>query len=214
MPDTPDPRFRAAAAAAVHDAVCQVAGGDGYGHCLLYAHAGAALLGSLLDAPYQIQIGSLAYRIDPAGGGWLELRAEDGGLDRGEYHAWVGLAGAPAGPANRCEIAALVDFSTRHLRAMAERMPRVRRVQAVGACQIVELGESADPVEWTRPDGPPEFVWAADGAGLPDDFRYVPDAAAIVQHYGEAMLPDSPWRDRIRELRNAALHRFAEIING
>ena len=130
---------RGAIAEAVHRAVVEVAGGDGYGHCFLYAVAGWSLAREVLGGDYWLQAGSKRLLVAPPDG-WLYLNATADGLVRGDYHCWFARAG-PGGA-----VAELVDLSSRHYRRWADS----NRAVAPGA---------AAPLRWSWPADPPPFVW-------------------------------------------------------
>jgi hypothetical protein len=203
------PEFRAAVADAVHAAVVALTGDDGYGHCELYALAGTLLLRQLTGENYQPQVGSFLFRADPAGNAWFEINAAKGGLDRFEYHAWIGLPGplleraAAPGEPHHYGIGALIDLSTRHLRKMVERMPQVESAQTEGDFVIMHLREPADRIRWTREDEPPQYLWVDE---IPNDFRYDVDQEATRGFYERGMLP----REALAQLA-AAVHE--EFLN-
>jgi len=189
---------------AVHLAVTDVAGDSGVGHCDLYALAGVILLQRLTGKPYQIQAGSLMYHADPSGGGWFEINAENNGVERLEYHAWIGLAGETIEP-GRCQIAELIDFSTRHLKTMTETMQYISGATKLGDHWLICVDPDIDIVQWTRTDGPPEYLWT-DGE-IPDEFRYSPGIAATVKIY--EILKDT--KGLITQITQRVITRYREL---
>jgi hypothetical protein len=173
--------LRDAAAEAVHRAVRTVAGDDGLGHCDLYALAGFALLPAITGLRFVPQVGSFAALVDPPDG-WFQIFAENGGLDRREYHCWLGLPGPPtrclAPGITRCGVCQIVDFSLRHVRAMVARMPQIARVAHQSDAFIaVELAPADDQVRFTRADDFPPYLWVE--GEPPADLVYMPDLEAM-----------------------------------
>src|SRR5437763_388203 len=77
-------------AEAVHLAVCDWTGGDGFGHCILYAVAGAHLTSRLTGQKYFPVAGSLALYPDPERQEGITFDPKaGGGLLGGEFHAWI-----------------------------------------------------------------------------------------------------------------------------
>ena len=158
MPPISD-RERAILTEAVHRAVCEITGTDGYAKCLLYAVAGYALLA---DRGFAIQAGTVAIVADPdnpAGPGTTLIEAAEGGWNRGEYHCWL------ARPTDPVE---MVDFSSRHFRRHTEEASEAAKAgtPAPVALSITGLAEArADSIEWLRGE-PPDSLWVTAGKAV------------------------------------------------
>lgn len=140
MAGLPPFEVRAGLAQAVHLAVAEFTASDGFGHCYLYAAAGWRLACEVLEQPYLLQAGSLRILADPPDG-WLSMPLHPDGLRQGAYHCWFSRADESG------SLAEVVDLSARHHKRWANqnRQPRPN---------------SATPVQWTRPEDPPDFVWS------------------------------------------------------
>jgi hypothetical protein len=93
-------------AEAVHRAVCESTGDDGFGHCPLYICAGSYLLSALAPelGVCMCRSGSLLLSPNPRRpGSWVGLDIKNGGIARGAFHCWLSF---PSG--------LVVDFSARH----------------------------------------------------------------------------------------------------
>lgn len=128
-------------AEAVHLAVCDCMGTvDISGHCMASTYAGWVLTIAHPPGPgkWFPQAGSLYIKPNPdhptAAFGF---RAEDGGMERGEFHAWLAHQDGTR-----------IDFSARYYR---------RYVETMAASGVEGLGP--DEVRWNRPD-PPAYLWA------------------------------------------------------
>jgi hypothetical protein len=126
-----NPAVRERLAAAVHSAVCDYSGSDGFGHRVLYAIAGwGILLGSGESQNCAPQSGALFLKPDPSDqGGWLSLDPDNG---PGELHAWIVRFKKPVSTGLQ-EIppdTEIIDFSARHYRDLVERMPRIKNQEA------------------------------------------------------------------------------------
>jgi hypothetical protein len=130
---------RGAIAEAVHRAVVEFTGADGYRHCFLYAVAGWSLAREVFGRDYWLQAGSKRLLVAPPDG-WLYLNARPDGLCWGDFHCWFALEG-PGG-----EIAELVDLSSRHYRRWADSNRKLHPGATV-------------PIRWSWPGDPPPFVW-------------------------------------------------------
>lgn len=167
---------RARIAQAVHEAVCEVTGTDGYGHCVMYAQAGALTASVLTGRDYVLQAGAavvftgdvngygeLALHVDPAGSEWNGQR---GGRENNELHCWltrrpaeVPGSAVPATPGDE-----VADFSLRHWR-----------------WAVAEAG-----MPWSR-EPLPAFWWGP-LSGLNDlRVRYTADADTMRLVYGELL---------------------------
>lgn len=121
---------RARIAEAVHRAVCEVTGTDGYGHCALYAQAGAMTAHFITGEVHDLQAGGLAVftgdmnhdgeltlYVDPEGS---QYNGTAGGRDNGEFHAWFGPRPAGATPGTVMEVSrnglVVADFAMRHFK--------------------------------------------------------------------------------------------------
>lgn len=119
-------------AGAVHEAVCEVTGTDGFQRCLEYAWSGAVIAQTVTGKPHTWQAGSAAVFIadDDDGGApyYLGLGPGDGytGASNGDLHCWFGEvpAGARAGETLELKPGELVvaDLSLRHFRTNAEKL--------------------------------------------------------------------------------------------
>ena len=121
--DLHDSAVRDAIAHELHQAVLEVTGTDGTGWCLLYTAAGEQLLNHLSgDASYFGQVGSLMLRPPDAGSnaGVFAMIVDHGGIDRHEFHAWIGhqVTGRAPDRAVAVQVDAdqleVIDFSARH----------------------------------------------------------------------------------------------------
>lgn len=206
-----NPRWKDVVALAVHRAVIDYTEDDGVRHCDLYALAGMFLLREVTGLPYQIQLGSLMYLADPVGHGWFEINARDGGMERLEFHAWIGLAGSvvkqgQGSQSNECEISELIDFSTRHVKTMVHCMQCVTSAIKIGNRIFASIDPDAERVKYTRADDPPAYLWT-DGE-LPDEFRYAPDHGCIVSYYD--MLKQRPYV--AMELKKLVLFHYGYLL--
>jgi hypothetical protein len=124
------PSLRARIAEAVHLAVCEVTASDGFGHCALYARAGAVVASVATGSEYVINAGKLEVgtgALDPGDSDaelYLGMDPALSGYSGTEFHAWClrrPSCGTPgvlqAVDPRSVEIA---DFSVRHYRAMSE----------------------------------------------------------------------------------------------
>lgn len=141
-------------AEAVHRAVCEVFGGDGFGRCLPYAFAGAMLLH---EDGFSLQAGSITIVADPDtnhpdGLGAVKMECRGDGFGRGEYHCWVGRL-------RKDGIVELVDFASRHYRTYVENMMTVTDATTVvpHAAAVYQI-DHRERIQWTRED-PPSFYW-------------------------------------------------------
>jgi hypothetical protein len=131
------PERQAACADAVHRAVCDFTGTDGFGACMLYAVAGWSLLVGIEGEAWHLQAGTARMLADPPDG-WVEFDgARPGALARGEFHCWV--AKQSSRPQGRP--AALVDFSSRHVQRMCR-----------------EMLMAGERLPWSQPP-PPPVIW-------------------------------------------------------
>jgi hypothetical protein len=154
-------RIRAAIAEAVHRAVCEETGGDGFGHCMLYAVAGMCLSRSVFHTDaYVPQAGALLIQPDPNDpGGWIAQDVSDGGVAAGEFHAW--FARGPEGFTGTGLPVEMVDLSSRHYPRMATDLPTIRDRQTIIdgelAATVVILDDRKP--RWLRPEPVPPFLW-------------------------------------------------------
>ena len=205
----PPLEVREAAALAVHRAVCAVTSSDGYGHCDLYALAGYILLPAITGLDYIPQVGNFGALVDPPNA-WFQICAEDGGIARGEYHCWVGLPGKDTGRRDRgvtlYTAGQLVDFGLRHLRAMVDRMPQIKRVvHEQEDLLVLELALSGDVIRYTRSDDFPPYLWAE--GEPPSDLVYVPDLVAM-----RDFISFNATRPRlVADLRSHVLQQYAVL---
>lgn len=121
---------KARIAEAVHQAVCQVTGSDGFGHCALYASVGAAVMSAATGAEYVVNAGRLEVGTgarDPEDGDaetYLGMDPALSGYSGREFHAWIlrrppGMAVGTVFQADPGSVE-VADLSMRHYRAMAE----------------------------------------------------------------------------------------------
>lgn len=203
----PPVEIRDAAAEACHRAVCSVTGDDGCGHCDLYALAGYALLPAITGQNWMPHVGNFSAVIDPPNGRF-EICAEQGGLDRGEFHCWLGLPGRDTGQRENgvrlFEPGQLVDFSLRHLRAMCARMPQIQRVVEQNDERLV-LELAQDVIQHTRTDDFPPYLWVT--GGPPDNLTYAPDLSAMQAFAARFARQGS----LLRTLRDRTLREYAAL---
>ena len=176
---TPD--RQATLAEAVHAAVCDFTGTDGYGACMLYTVAGWSPLVALDSEAWHLQAGSARILADPPDG-WLEMNgALPGALERGEFHCW--LAKAPPHPqAQQAQPAALVDFSARHFQRMCQEMP---------------LPEERGRIPYTQPP-PPPFIWTTGQQSPLVHWEPIPTLCrALWEHVGDHFDAYRPLRDLV-----------------
>jgi hypothetical protein len=157
-------RVKERMAEAVHAAVCAVTGGTGLGCCAHYAAAGSVLATAVTGKPYVPLAGSLHLYADPADPtSCTALVAEDGGIGRGEFHAWC-VGPVPVEEGGESLLVTpdleLIDFSARHFKTLVETL-----VMAEGQRN-----------RWRRAD-PPVYLWSS-LAGLPEWIKHRPDPAA------------------------------------
>jgi hypothetical protein len=129
-PAAPAGISRARIAEAVHHAVCDVTGSDGFGHCALYARAGAVVASLATGREYVVNAGRLMAGTgtpDPEDAGaelHLGMDPALSGYSGREFHAW--FIRRPSGAATGVLLSAdpasveVVDLSVRHYRPMAE----------------------------------------------------------------------------------------------
>lgn len=135
----PPASVRDAVASAVHRAVVDSTGGDGYGYCYLYAYLGWRLLREELGRPYLLQAGSLRLLAPPAG--WLVMDTSLGDLASGAFHCWLARPDPDGGPSE------VVDLAARHYGRWAAGWPG--------------WGATHAPPRWEPPGGPVDYVWSA-----------------------------------------------------
>jgi len=118
-------------AEAVHQAVCEVTGSDGFGHCALYARAGAVAAAMVTGRDdYVVNAGRLTAGTgarDPDDGDTelcLGMDPALSGYSGREFHAWIlrRPAAAPSGVLLQADpdTVEVADLSMRHYKAMAE----------------------------------------------------------------------------------------------
>jgi hypothetical protein len=167
-----DTREHAMMAEAVHRAVCEFTKSDGFGHCYLYTLAGWSLLIHLegQGTPYRMQAGSLFLRPDPSRPlDWVVSSAEDGGLERGEFHCWISSPDLT-----------LIDFASHYFRRYVDGIMRIKEVTHQSeAGALFTLDDNPDPVRWNMPD-PPRYIWEH-VTELPEWVRYNGDPRALEQ---------------------------------
>lgn len=130
-------------AEAVHRAVCQYTGSDGFGFCRWYAICGWLLL---LDLGYKnvvLQAGRLSLQPDPdEPTQWIEMDPSHGVL--GELHCWLVLPdqNMSAGRQPLGRNVQVIDFAARQYRNYVERLSMI----------------DGEPPQW-RWASSPDFIW-------------------------------------------------------
>lgn len=119
---------------AVHRAVCEVTGGDGYGKCLYYAHAGWGLL-SYLGITSYVQAGDCGVVIES--GTDLCASTMGGGVLAGDFHSWLIRPLRSFHTTTYQGPKEYIDFTARHYRRYAT------------------------GTQWHQGD-PPNYLWTAD----------------------------------------------------
>jgi hypothetical protein len=169
-------------AEAVHRAVCEFSGTDGCGLCMLYAVAGAGLLGRVFGKTYYPQAGSMSVLVDPPDN-WMSMDARN--FAGGEFHCWLGRRSGG-------DHVEMIDFASRHYKGYCERLIDASEFEAIEPGLYVRrdvplVGHSRPT--WNRED-PPDYVWT-EGL-LPEWLRLAPDREAtevvlsmILGHLGE-----------------------------
>jgi hypothetical protein len=111
---------RARIAGAVHQAVCAVTGGDGYGMCQLYARAGALTAEFVTGRPYTWQAGELLIGtgdVNEDGELHFQYKPAASGYNGLEFHCWI-IARPDAPPGTTGEAGPdheYADFGLRHM---------------------------------------------------------------------------------------------------
>lgn len=134
MDGMPAYRLRVRIAGAVHRAVCEFTGTDGFGYCYLYAWGGNTLAREVTGRPYRLQAGALRLRLD-GDRGWLTMNPQQDGFGRGEFHCWMARSDG------RGHLAEIVDLGARHY---------ARWAASGGVLQGT----------WTSPANTDAFVWS------------------------------------------------------
>ena len=113
-------------AEAVQKAVLFWRKGNDFGGCLYYALAGSVLLHHLAGMPFIPIVGTFGIQPDPDDEAGIFCDAEKGGIDQGEFHAWIGTSDT------------LIDFSARHYPSMTNKydMEYKRPVLPYLWCQV------------------------------------------------------------------------------
>ena len=148
-----DPLVRDRIAEAVHQAVCEFTGSDGFGLCMLYSVAGMGVPSAFNHRLYP-QAGTLGVLIDPPDY-WMVMDAE--GFEPsvgGEFHCWLG------GPSSSGDVE-LIDFSARHYKRYCGGLIDVTDFDVVSPGLYVRRDlpvETHKPMTWNRED-PPAYVW-------------------------------------------------------
>ena len=111
---------RARTAEAVHQAVCDVTGGDGYGMCHLYARAGALVASVATGRPYMWQAGELLVGTGDAnedGELHFQYKPAASGYNGLEFHCWITErpAGEPGTVMTGGPEVEYADFALRHV---------------------------------------------------------------------------------------------------
>jgi hypothetical protein len=183
------PTVCAALADAVHAAVCEFTGTDGYGACMLYAVAGWSPLVALDSEAWHLQAGTARILAEPPDG-WLEMNGQlPGAIERGEFHCWL----AQASPRPQARPAALVDLSSRHFQRMCQEMP---------------LADESARIPWTQP--PPPYIWTSGDQSPLVHWAPVPALCRAIwehvrEHFDEYRplrnLVSTHWHQRLRQAR-------------
>lgn len=130
-------------AEAVHRAVCQYAGSDGFGFCRWYAICGWLLLQDIGYKNVVLQAGRLALQPDPdKPTRWIEMDPSHGVA--GEFHCWLVLPDQimSAGSRPMGRNVQVIDFAARQYRSYVERLSMI----------------DGDPPRW-RWVSSPDFIW-------------------------------------------------------
>lgn len=98
-------------AEATHRAVCKFTNSNGFGRCVYYSIARAALARQLFKKTYYPQAGKLVVRCDPDSElCWgIDPTQHDNPSESTEFHCWIAAAPNP-------QSVEMVDLTTRHLR--------------------------------------------------------------------------------------------------
>lgn len=199
--------LRAAVAEAVHESVCEVNGGDGYGRCVDYAVAGALVLNLLSGRRYSPQVGGVDIMSRPPDE-YFYICGEDNGFARGEYHAWVACAAGPAPGMPGMSVASeWIDFSSRHYRRMAETMLEVESIIHQGDGVVICTPSRGPKRPWTAPE-PPPYLWH-EGAGPPPGALFYVDEASCLALMKDA---NGPHKDHFYAVARGAVDRLRPVI--
>lgn len=202
-----DGATRSRIAEAVHGAVCEVNGGDGFGRCADYAVAGALVLNLLTDRRYSPQVGGVDILCQPPSR-YFHICGDDNGLARGEYHCWVACAAGPApGMPGRSLASEWIDFSARHYRRMAETLVNIDKVVHQDAESTVLALDRGPRREWTAPE-PPPYVWH-EGSVPPDWVLFYVDEASS---RGLMKQIEGEGRDHFLDVARAAVDRLRPLL--
>jgi hypothetical protein len=176
-------------ATAVHRVIVTTYG-DGVmgamGMCHLYAWLGARVAGEVTGhRDYVVQAGSLDWAPDSADPDFhLAMDAQDGGLARGELHAWI-VRKLDGGRAE------LVDFTTRHLPARTALMAQAPERYVLPGSLETSTKAPTD-VHWAQPEGAcPDFVWSVWRPGAPPDWGTIPD---WLHYHADRATTQALWR--------------------
>lgn len=155
-------------AEAVHRAVCEFTGTDGFGHCQIYTLAGYGLL-TVAKPPHGTphpQAGALYLNPDPADTEcWHVFDPEGSGIKRGEFHSWVAF-----------DSGVFVDFAARHYARYSDEIRHHSGIMGQGeGCTLYALDSTAR-AGWNRPD-PPVVLWGSP-ATFPEWVRLAADRDA------------------------------------
>jgi hypothetical protein len=160
--DPSDFSWRDDIADAIHRAVCEFTGSDGFGHCHAYSVAGFGVLNHLYAEPKcWINAGKARIFHDPSD----PTLCVEMGTDpmAGDYHCWNVLEGLSG--------VILVDFAARHYKRYCWCLINCNEWEEVdsgdGGFLLVKRDEPLGPtggMTWKHPFEPPEFLWCS-----PDD---------------------------------------------
>ena len=173
----PEPKLdRDQIAEAVHRAVCEIRRDDGFGHCADYAVAGASLISSLTKHLYMPQVGNLLVSGDPEDPDLcMCMKADKGGLNVGEFHAWIigPLDGRTSGPIPADVY--VVDFASRFFRRWVESAKMLEERIPTEGGQLLIFDPTYPRQQYLRPDMP--YVWCQ-WRHKPDWIHYSADGSA------------------------------------
>jgi len=161
---------------AVHRAVCEFTGTDGFGHCLCYAVCGSVVASTMLEKLYLPQAGTVCIFADPPNA--VAMQATDNGLERGEFHCWFGLPESRNHGRGK-RLAEFVDLTSRHYKRYVSEVVCIEEAVVSDGCRTYMLAPEKDRIRWTRTDDPPQFIWT--NGKFPDLMQAVPDEAACLR---------------------------------
>ena len=211
----PAPDLRVRIADAVHRVIDTGLDGPAWQLCSLYAHLGAAVaIATTGHRDYYVNAGALYWVPDPADPTyWIGMDGREGGLARGEHHAWFGrpLSGGRA---------ELVDLTTRHLPtythglgSIAGALQAGHLAPTPGLLAVAADEKPQEEVRWARPECP-DYVWTVMPRATlwrPHDWlRYIPDQGATEALWATGLPVLGDDGSRSDSSRQAAFRRLVE----